>query len=144
MLLVDEYNDLREMYVEYLRCHGLRVEPTSSGELAIEIAVALAPDVIVMDLAVPDSGEPPSAGRVIGFASPRALAVVAFNADGLQQPSGERRDAGRTEVVMKPCPPERLLALVLAALRARERAARPCVEGFNRRSRSSRHSSPGG
>jgi len=54
VLVVDDYEDTRRIYTEYLRFAGFRVEFASDGAEAIKKARALVPEVIVMDLAMPN------------------------------------------------------------------------------------------
>ncbi len=53
VLVVDDTPDNREMYMEYLRFAGFRVEGAADGESAIEAARSLRPAVILMDLSLP-------------------------------------------------------------------------------------------
>ncbi|MEY4634285.1 MAG: hypothetical protein RJA55_83 [Acidobacteriota bacterium] len=50
VLVVDDYADAREMYVESLLVLGFRVAEASNGVEAVEKARGLAPDAILMDL----------------------------------------------------------------------------------------------
>ena len=53
VLVVEDYDDAREMYAAYLRLDGFRVEEAGDGVEALRLAAALAPDAIVMDLSLP-------------------------------------------------------------------------------------------
>ena len=53
VLVVDDYQDAREMYAEYLEFSGFRVAEAKDGREAVDKAFALAPDVILMDLSLP-------------------------------------------------------------------------------------------
>ncbi len=53
VLVVDDYQDARELYAEYFVLSGFRVAEASNGAEAIEKARELAPDVILMDLSLP-------------------------------------------------------------------------------------------
>ena len=53
ILVVDDYEDAREMYAEYLRFCGFRVAEARNGNEALEQAFALVPDLILMDLSLP-------------------------------------------------------------------------------------------
>jgi two-component system cell cycle response regulator DivK len=53
VLVVDDYEDTRTIYTEYLRFAGFRVAYASDGADAVTKAKALVPDVVVMDLAMP-------------------------------------------------------------------------------------------
>ena len=53
ILVVDDYQDAREMYAEYLQFSGFRVAEARNGNEAVEQAFALLPDLILMDLSLP-------------------------------------------------------------------------------------------
>ena len=53
VLVVDDYEDAREMYAECLDASGFEVAQAESGDEAVAKAVALQPALIVMDLALP-------------------------------------------------------------------------------------------
>ncbi|HLM46046.1 MAG TPA: response regulator, partial [Myxococcaceae bacterium] len=53
VLIVDDYQDAREMYAEYLEFSGFRVAEARNGAEAVEKAFALRPSVILMDLSLP-------------------------------------------------------------------------------------------
>src|SRR5262245_30113692 len=53
VLVVDDYEDTRRIYSEYLEFAGFRVASATDGAEAIEKARKLTPDVVVMDLGMP-------------------------------------------------------------------------------------------
>jgi CheY-like chemotaxis protein len=53
VLVVDDAADTRDLYAGYLGQRGFEVATAADGELGIELAIRLKPDVIVMDLAMP-------------------------------------------------------------------------------------------
>jgi two-component system cell cycle response regulator DivK len=53
VLLVEDYDDTREMYREYLEFCGFSVLTARNGVEAIELATASHPDVVLMDLSLP-------------------------------------------------------------------------------------------
>ncbi len=53
VLVVDDYQDAREMYAEYLGAFGFAVAEAESGDEAVAKALELLPDAIVMDLSLP-------------------------------------------------------------------------------------------
>src|SRR6185436_9792489 len=53
VLIVDDSLHTRELYTEYLTYRGLRVVSAPDGEAGLTLALAMKPDVIVMDLAMP-------------------------------------------------------------------------------------------
>lgn len=54
VLVVDDFEDTRRIYSEYLEFAGFRVEGATDGEEAVAKALELAPDFVVMDLAMPN------------------------------------------------------------------------------------------
>jgi CheY-like chemotaxis protein len=54
ILMVDDTADTRDMYALYFRSRGFIVETVSDGRAAIDAAHRLHPDVIVIDVAMPD------------------------------------------------------------------------------------------
>ena len=53
ILIVDDYDDAREMYSEYLVYRGFRVVEALDGVQALEQAQTRQPDLILMDLSLP-------------------------------------------------------------------------------------------
>jgi two-component system, cell cycle response regulator DivK len=53
VLVVEDYQDAREMYAAYLQFSGYRVAEATDGLEAIEKSLELQPDIILMDLALP-------------------------------------------------------------------------------------------
>jgi two-component system, cell cycle response regulator DivK len=53
VLVVDDMQDNRDMYMEYLRYVGYRVLGAADGQTAIQVARAARPSVILMDLSLP-------------------------------------------------------------------------------------------
>ena len=53
VLVVEDYQDAREMYAAYLQFSGYRVAEATNGIEAIEKTLELLPDIILMDLALP-------------------------------------------------------------------------------------------
>jgi len=53
VLLVDDCQDTRELYAEYLELSGFDVKEAENGIVAIDEAVRVRPDIIVMDMSLP-------------------------------------------------------------------------------------------
>src|SRR4051812_17694478 len=54
ILLVEDYDDAREMYSEYLTFSGFETVQAANGMEAIRQAVATNPHIVVMDLSLPE------------------------------------------------------------------------------------------
>src|SRR3982750_4753047 len=53
ILIVEDFDDAREMYRDYLEFSGFRVETARDGREGIDKARAINPDLILMDLSLP-------------------------------------------------------------------------------------------
>ncbi|MXO91208.1 response regulator [Pontixanthobacter aquaemixtae] len=54
-ILVVEDNDLnRKLFCDVLKANGYEVEPVDDGELALNAARAFAPDLVIMDIQLPN------------------------------------------------------------------------------------------
>jgi CheY-like chemotaxis protein len=108
VLLVEDYEDAREMYAEFLRLSGYRVAEAADGEEALRQAVALSPDLILMDVSLPGLDGREATRRL--KASPKTARIPVAILSGL--PPEYVRAAGADACVTKPCSPELLLAEV--------------------------------
>ena len=94
ILVVDDFRDNREMYVDYLRYSGFRVEEASDGQQALQKASALAPDLIVMDLALPGMDGWEATRRLKDDHRTRHIPVIALTGHALSGYSKSAKDAG--------------------------------------------------
>lgn len=116
ILVVDDYQDAREMYAEYLLFSGFRVAEARTGNEAIKQALALKPDLILMDLSLPgmDGWE---ATRVLKADDrTKDIPVVALTGHALAGASEGARRAGCDAFVVKPCLPDDLVVEIRRVL----------------------------
>jgi len=118
VLIVDDYQDAREMYAEYLEFSGFRVAEARNGQEAVEQAFALRPSVILMDLSLPIMDGWEATRRLKGDDRTRAIPVVALTGHALDGHSREAQDAGCDAYVTKPCLPDALVREVRRVLKA--------------------------
>ncbi len=116
VLIVDDYQDAREMYAEYLEYSGYRVAEARNGLEAVEKAFALHPDVILMDLSLPVMDGWEATRRLKADARTRSIPVVALTGHALDGHSREAQDAGGDAYVTKPCLPDALVLEVQRVL----------------------------
>jgi CheY-like chemotaxis protein len=123
ILLVEDFDDAREMYRDYLEFSGFRVETASDGREAIEKARAIRPDLILMDLSLPgiDGWE---ATRILkNDDATRHISIIALSAHALA-PEGERAAvAGCDGFIAKPCLPPELVTEIGRYLQIAARAS---------------------
>jgi CheY-like chemotaxis protein len=112
VLLVDDFDDGRAMYAEYLRLSGYRVVEAGDGAAALALTRELLPDVVVVDLALPVLDGWAVMRALDSGAATRDIAVIALTGgarSGLEQ---RAREAGCDAFLAKPCPASALLAVV--------------------------------
>ena len=118
ILGVDDYQDAREMYAEYLQFSGFRVAEARNGNEAVTQARTLRPDLILMDLSLPgmDGWE---ATRVLkADETTKHIPIVALTGHALAGASEGARKAGCDSFVTKPCLPDDLVVEVRRMLNA--------------------------
>ena len=108
VLLVDDFQDNREMYAMYLDHSGFRVAEAANGQEALDLAFALAPNVIVMDLSLPGLDGWEATRRLKADPRTKDIPVLALTSHALEGYSKGARDAGCDAFVTKPCLPENL------------------------------------
>ncbi len=119
ILLVDDYQDGREMYADSLRFAGYRTLEASSGLEALQLAFDRRPSLILMDLSLPGMDGWEVTARLKKDARTRHIPIVALTAHALQEERDRAERAGCDAFVAKPCLPEELLAEVQRLLATR-------------------------
>ena len=130
VLVVEDYQDAREMYAAYLQFSGFEVAEAMDGVEAIEKALELMPDIILMDLALPRMDGWEATRRLKSDARTRHIPIVALTGHALAGHAEGARQAGCDAFVTKPCLPDALVAEIQRMLALRrsdddKRAARP-------------------
>lgn len=112
VLVVDDFEDNRAMYVEYLQFQGFRVAEAVNGLEAIERTKELLPRVIVMDLSLPVMDGWEATRRIKADPQTRHIRVIALTGHAEPAHAKKALDAGCDDFVAKPCLPENLLAKI--------------------------------
>jgi CheY-like chemotaxis protein len=118
ILVVDDYQDAREMYAEYLQFSGFRVAEARNGNEAVEQAFALKPDLILMDLSLPGMDGWEATRQLKSDDRTRHIPVVALTGHALAGASEGAKKAGCDSFVTKPCLPDDLVVEVRRMLNA--------------------------
>lgn len=119
VLVVEDYQDAREMYAAYLQFSGFRVAEASNGLEALEKARELMPDIILMDLALPKIDGWEATRRLKADERTRHIPVVALTGHALAGHAEGARQAGCDAFVAKPCLPDVLVAEIQRMLSTR-------------------------
>ena len=112
ILVVDDYDDAREMYAEYLVFCGFRVAEARNGNEAIEQAFTLKPDLILRDLSLPGMDGWEATRQLKADDRTRNIPVVALTGHALAGASEGAKKAGCDSFVTKPCLPDDLVVEV--------------------------------
>ena len=123
ILVVDDFDDNRAMYAEYLSYSGYRVQEATNGEEAVNLATRLLPDVVVMNLSLPIMDGWEATRRIKGNEKTRGIPVIALTGHALAGHSKGAREAGCDDFVAKPCLPEVLVERVERLLASGRSAA---------------------
>ena len=83
ILVVEDFDDAREMYRDSLQFAGLRVETARDGREAIEKARTLQPDLILMDLSLPGIDGWEATRLLKSDPATRRILIVALSAHAL-------------------------------------------------------------
>ena len=119
VLVVEDEQKLRELVRSYLERAGFAVLTTGSGAEAISLADSARPDLVVLDLGLPDvPGE--SVAREIRTAGPTPILMLTARSSEEDRIGG--LELGADDYVTKPFSPRELVLRVQAILR---RGGRP-------------------
>ena len=114
ILLIEDDPALRRALRTSLRSRDFEVLESASGEEAIVIAADRRPDVVLLDLGLPDLDGIEVLRRIRGFSD---APVIVLTARDDQSEKVRSLDAGADDYVTKPFDTEELLARIRAALR---------------------------
>jgi CheY-like chemotaxis protein len=118
VLIVEDFADSRDMYVEFLTANGFDVSAAEDGLAALESIQGSQPDVVVLDVALPKLDGLSVLRRLRADRRYASLPVLTLSASLGVDYQRIAMAAGATEALEKPCLPEELLAAVQKALKA--------------------------
>ena len=116
ILVVDDYQDAREMYSEYLKASGFRVAEARTGLEAVSKAHELQPDCILMDLSLPGIDGWEATRQLKADRSTTHIPIVAITGHTSELASRDAHAAGCSSFVLKPALPDAVVAEVKKAM----------------------------
>jgi two-component system cell cycle response regulator DivK len=116
VLLAEDFEDARELYRDYLEFSGFSVKTAANGREAIDLAVSLLPDLILMDASMPVLDGWQATKEIKNNAATKHIPVLALTAHAFDDARQEAKAAGCDGFVTKPCLPDDLVAKVRATL----------------------------
>ena len=117
ILIVEDFEDAREMYREFLEFSGFRVITARDGREALEQARTALPDLTLMDLSLPGIDGWEATRLLKADPATRHLLIVALSAHALAADGERARVAGCDGFIAKPCLPTDLVAQLGAYLK---------------------------
>ncbi len=109
VLIVDDYPDALDVWTLYLRGEGFRVVTAADGRQALERAHGYLPDVVVLDLELPDVSGCDVARALRAAPDTRHIPLIAATGSAQARQLAEARGAGFDIVLSKPCDPDDLV-----------------------------------
>jgi two-component system KDP operon response regulator KdpE len=114
ILLVDDELSIQRAIVPLLKSRGYDVESAGTGAEALRIVAAHPPDLIVLDLGLPDIEGTEVCRRVRAHST---MPIIILSARGNEADKVAALDLGADDYVTKPFGPEELLARIRVWLR---------------------------
>lgn len=113
VLLVDDEQDFTEVLSERLESRGVKVDVSSSGERALEMAEEAGYDAVVLDLAMPGMDGIETLKRMVKM-NPK-LQVILLTGQGTLEAGVEAMRSGAMEFMTKPAPIDELMEKIVQA-----------------------------
>lgn len=119
VLLVEDFDDAREMYAEYLQYSGLRVAGAADALQGLRLAEELQPAIILMDAALPGLSGWDAIRRLRANPATRHIPVLMLTGHVLGDAKQRALEAGADGFIPKPCLPDELTRHILAIINPR-------------------------
>jgi len=116
VLLVDDTEETRYVYTVSLEHMRLRVETAAGGVEAIARCQALIPDIVVLDLGLPDMDGLEVCRQIKGDPRTAAIPVIVLSGYEPSYMAPEAKAAGAAAYLLKPCASEALHAEIARLL----------------------------
>jgi CheY-like chemotaxis protein len=117
VLVVDDNDDVRETLTELLRLLGHEVAGAASGTEALEQAPAYAPEIVLLDLGLPDVDGCEVARRMRDLPAYDATVLIALTGYGQDEDKRRVAEAGFDMHLIKPIEPSDLEKVIASAKR---------------------------
>ena len=116
ILLAEDFEDARELYRDYLEFSGFTVLTVDNGRDAIDQAVTVQPDIILMDASMPILDGWQATRELKANPKTKHIPVLALTAHAFDDARREAKDVGCDGFVTKPCLPDDLVSRIRAVL----------------------------
>ena len=117
ILLVDDEEDILDLLEYNLKKEGYTVETASNGKKAIEIASSFLPDLIILDVMMPEMDGIETCAEIRKISSISNTVITFLTARGEDYSQIAGFEAGADDYIMKPVKPKVLLSKIKGLLR---------------------------
>ena len=117
VLIVEDEPDIRDLLVFHLEREGYHVTKSRNGEDAVRLAHASPPDLVVLDLMLPEMDGLEVCSRLRRDPVTQAVPIVMLTARGDELDRVLGLEMGADDYVVKPFSPRELVARIRAVLR---------------------------
>ena len=124
VLVVEDEPDIRNLIVLHLSREGFRCRTAKSGPEALREARAATPDLVILDLMLPDLDGLEVCRRLRSDAATATIPIIMLTAKADEVDRVVGLEMGADDYVVKPFSPKELIARIRAVLRR----ARPAAE----------------
>ena len=121
VLVVDDDRGIREAVSDYLSDHGYLVLTAGDGEGALRLAAEKQPDLVLLDVGLPDMSGFEVCKRLRAMVESRHIPIIMLTAHALERDEVRGFRSGADDYVTKPFKPVRLLARVNSAIERNRR-----------------------
>ena len=94
ILVVEDHEDNRRILRDLLTSHGYEIVEATTGEEGVKLAGKHRPDLILMDIQLPDIDGYEAARRIKGNAKLRHIPIIAVTSYALSGDEVKAREAG--------------------------------------------------
>jgi two-component system phosphate regulon response regulator PhoB len=131
VLVVEDEQDIRDLVVHHLEREGFRCRTAATGTAALREVRARTPDLLVLDLMLPELGGLEVCRRLRADPSTAAVPIIMLTAKADEVDRVVGLEMGADDYVAKPFSPKELVARVRAVLRRTRpvAGARPLAVG---------------
>lgn len=116
VLVIDDDPAIRRVLETGLRARDYKVVTAATGTEGVDLAALEQPDVVILDLGLPDFDGVEVCRRIRGWSS---VPIIVLSAHGLEERKIEALDEGADDFVTKPFNMRELLARIRVAVRHR-------------------------
>src|SRR6201986_3406464 len=130
VLVVEDERKLRDLVRSYLERAGFTVLSTDSGAEAITMATSSVPDLVILDLGLPDVPGETVARELRGMGSTSGTPILMLTAKTAEEDRIRGLELGADDYVTKPFSPRELVLRVQAILRRGSSGSEQGVSSF--------------